>query len=130
MTEGGDFIDLAAKMALATNANTPSYRTAVSRAYYGAFHLARAMLAEMGYRCRVRDNEHLFVQRHFANCRQHEAREVGGLLANLHESRKEADYDFDKPRTETRQFALLCVKGADRVREQLKACRQDRILPI
>jgi uncharacterized protein (UPF0332 family) len=94
-------------MALARNANSASYRTAVSRAYYGAFHLARAMLDEIGYRCQVRDNEHLFAQRHFANCQQHEAREVGGSLANLHESRKEADYDFNKPRTAAISYCFV-----------------------
>ena len=55
MTDGGDFIDLAAKMGLARGANPASRRTAVSRAYYGAFHIARALLIELGYRCRFRD---------------------------------------------------------------------------
>lgn len=115
-------------MAVAPGADAPSLRTAVSRAYYGAFHLARALLADMGYRCRTRDNEHLFVQRHFANCRHGIALEIGGLLSNLHESRKEADYDLDKARTETRQLAMLCAARADRVRDQLKTCRQPEVL--
>jgi uncharacterized protein (UPF0332 family) len=82
MTRGGDFIDLAAKMAVATNESPVCFRTAISRAYYGAFHLARDLLAEMGYRCRVRENEHVFVQRHFANCHHPQAVEVAGLLSN------------------------------------------------
>lgn len=45
----------------------------------------------------------------------------------MHESRKDADYDLRKAETETRTFALLCVKRADRVRDQLKYCRQREI---
>ena len=107
-----------------------SLRSAISRAYYGAFHLSRNMLAEMGFRCHVRENEHLFVHRHFANCRQAQALEVGGLLANLHENRKKADYDLDDARAETQGLAILCVERADRLRDRLKACREHQILAV
>ena len=40
---GADFIDFAAKIA-ATYSDAASCRSAVSRAYYGAFHLARSLL--------------------------------------------------------------------------------------
>jgi uncharacterized protein (UPF0332 family) len=126
--DGSEFIDLAAKMALAANTNAAGYRTVVSRAYYGAFHLARRMLNEIGFRCRVRDNEHLFVQRHFANCREPKAQEAGRLLGHLHENRKEADYDLHKPQAETQWFALLCVKRADRLRDHLNHCRSQETL--
>jgi uncharacterized protein (UPF0332 family) len=127
--DGNDFIDLASKMALAANTNAAGYRTVVSRAYYGAFHLARRMLSDMGFHCRVRDNEHLFVQRHFANCREPEAQEAGRLLGHLHENRKEADYDLHKAQAETQRFALLCVKRADRVRDHLNRCCSPKTLP-
>ncbi|HEV3005184.1 MAG TPA: hypothetical protein VGX78_12025 [Pirellulales bacterium] len=41
---GDDFIRLANRLALATTAAEPEWRTAVSRAYYGAFHMASALL--------------------------------------------------------------------------------------
>ena len=43
---GDDFIQLAGK--LATSADPASLRSAVSRAYYGAFHLAGEFLADIG----------------------------------------------------------------------------------
>ena len=38
--DGHEFISLAGKLAASANAGEAAYRTAVSRAYYGAFHAA------------------------------------------------------------------------------------------
>jgi uncharacterized protein (UPF0332 family) len=45
---GLDFIALAGKLAASPNADGATVRTAVSRAYYGAFHLTKAFLRDLG----------------------------------------------------------------------------------
>jgi uncharacterized protein (UPF0332 family) len=59
-----DFISLAGKLAANANADEATYRTAVSRAYYGAFHLAATFLAELGFAAPRMANVHVFVQHH------------------------------------------------------------------
>lgn len=56
-----DFVSLAGKLAANANADEATYRTAVSRAYYGAFHLAAAFLAELGFVAPRTANVHVFV---------------------------------------------------------------------
>jgi uncharacterized protein (UPF0332 family) len=46
---GADFIELAGKLLASARIPTEAAcRTAISRSYYGAFHLARAFFADMG----------------------------------------------------------------------------------
>jgi hypothetical protein len=47
--DGSAFIVFASRLAVATASGPAGYRSAVSRAYYGAFHLARELLQEFGF---------------------------------------------------------------------------------
>jgi hypothetical protein len=68
--DGNDFIALAGKLAVAPAAGEATYRTVVSRAYYGAFHLARSFLVELGFVPLGNANVHGFV-RHYLNGSKH-----------------------------------------------------------
>ena len=47
--DGTEFIALAGKLVAVPAADEATYRTAISRAYYGAFHVARSFLVELGF---------------------------------------------------------------------------------
>jgi uncharacterized protein (UPF0332 family) len=116
---GNDFIDFASKLAVSQPTTPAGCRSAVSRAYYGAFHMALEWLEESHFH-KFGDNEHLQVQRHFQNCNVTEGIEIGTLLKNLHESRKDADYRLDKLQAETDANAKACVLRADAIRTRLQ----------
>lgn len=62
MMKGQDFIALAAKWA-ALDAGEPTWRTSISRAYYGAFHCAQEFLSQIGVPSPLsKEGRHLFVQ--------------------------------------------------------------------
>jgi uncharacterized protein (UPF0332 family) len=119
--DGGAFIDFASRLAASASAGPAGYRSSISRAYYGAFHLARSLLLQFGFHS-VGGNEHQWVHRHFFHCKMAAAVEVGRMLMNLHESRKEADYDLDEPKVETSSHAVACVERADAIRDRVEIC--------
>jgi hypothetical protein len=62
------------------------------------------------------------VQRHFLNCKFDLAADTGRLLADLHQSRKDADYDFSKAYADGQKNATFCVMRADEIRRRLQQC--------
>ena len=56
---GSDFLPLANQLAAA--ATEPEWRTAISRAYYAAFHVARQLLEELGFRVPWADRAHAYL---------------------------------------------------------------------
>ncbi len=118
---GADFIDFAAKIA-ATYSDAASCRSAVSRAYYGAFHLARSLLDRLGARPPRNANTHVFVQHRLANCGHTQGSEAGFLLADLYADRLNADYSLDKKQVESVTYARAGVVTAQRIRKALEAC--------
>lgn len=117
---GSDFIVLADHL-VKQKLGPSGYRSAVSRAYYGCYHLARDVLKDFGWYCRDRANEHLWVQWHFENCTIATFVAIGKSLANLHQSRKHADYDLDKAFAETEANALTGVVRAERIKSEIAA---------
>ena len=122
--EAADFISLAGKLTAAANAGEATYRTAVSRAYYGAFHVALSFLAELGFSAPRTANVHAFVQHHLNASEQPAARTAASLLSDLHAARNRADYQLGNPAVESQSFAKLCVETAHAVRSAVSECRQ------
>ncbi len=123
---GKDFISLAGRLAVAGKSSEAEYRSAVSRAYYGAYHCARELLESFGFFGGSKvGNEHEWARRHFENCQVTEAATLGSLLKNLHTSRKEADYDLDKPGNNTQAAAKLAVERANKILSLLAQCQQN-----
>jgi len=125
--DGNDFIDFASELSASDAIGPAACRTVVSRAYYGAFHLALALVEEFGFFSRRSDNEHRWVQWHFQNCKLALAQEIGRALQNLHESRKEADYDLARPQPDSPTNAAACVLRAGEIRRKLAECRDPTI---
>src|SRR5437016_4248525 len=119
MIPGKDFVRLANRLA---SAGEVEWRTAVSRAYYGAFHLASALLASA--ECIVPDHPtaHAFVQRRLIECGQEDARRAGSLLRDLHSERRKADYKLKNAKAGTKEFALYCLETFERFGSALARC--------
>jgi hypothetical protein len=120
---GDDFMHLAGK--LATSADEASLRSAVSRAYYGAFHLASQFLEEIGRAAPRNTQAHVHVARKLQGSGQRDAYRAGSLLGDLHTERIRADYRLDDKRVGIAAFARTCVETAYEIRSALIACRAE-----
>ena len=83
-----DFLELAEDLA-ARHDNEAAARTAISRAYYAAFHAGRDYLARVGIPLDRSRNAHSQV-RHVL---REQSAQIGQDLYQLHFWRKRADYD-------------------------------------
>lgn len=125
MIDGHAFIQLAGKLAAAAAADEAAGRSAVSRAYYDAFHLAMAFLRDLGIVVPANAYAHAVAQRYLIGSGHEDAQQVGMTLASLHSDRIRADYRLDDPRFEDVRFARLKVALAHELRSTLERCRRD-----
>src|SRR5689334_15946755 len=102
---GTDFIQFAGRLAARPHEPAVVYRTAASRAYYGAFHLAQDLLVQLGFVPSRLDNAHVFVQHLLIGSGHVGAASAGRLLENLHGSRLKADYDLAFEPADEHRFA-------------------------
>jgi uncharacterized protein (UPF0332 family) len=116
-----EFVSFAGKLAAQNSIGAAGYRSAISRAYYGAFHSAREFLDRHFHWQWHADNDHLWVQRHFQNCVSRDVVKIGYFLVDLHESRKCADYDLADLEAEMQITAMNCVARASDVCSKLAA---------
>jgi len=116
-----DFIDLSTKLAGMGKAGA---RSAVSRAYYGAFHLAIETLDEAASSPHANGKAHNLVPI-FLKCAGHrDGTAAGNLLADLHSDRVKVDYKLENESVETLSFAQLGVETAQKICTHLQAFRQ------
>lgn len=122
---GNDFITLAGKLAASANwgCDEARHRTAVSRAYYGAFHAVCLMLRDWGFMVRRNSYGHQDAYDILWQSGHPLAQSVAVPLDDLRSLRICADY-----RTEDRQFATpavakLYVETATTLLSQLDRCR-------
>jgi uncharacterized protein (UPF0332 family) len=121
---GDEFIVLAGKLAADPRSGAASYRTAVSRAYYGAYHLAKALLKnELDYDPGAPHGE---TWTWLARTGDQRAEEASSVLSSLYSNRRRADYELDDPKNETPAFAKFCVEMAADIESTIKACRVDK----
>lgn len=127
MMQGEDFLSIAGKLAAQPSFGVAGYRTAISRAYYGIFHLARRFLADFRMHCPRGANEHLWIQRLFRHCDAAEGVQIGVLLGSLHESRKAADYDLLNWDVENQANVQAAVMRATELANRIKTCSSGAI---
>lgn len=122
-----DFISLATK--LSNSRQEVELRTAVSRAYYGAFHSVRELLEECGIAFPPKDllgaDIHRKVRFCLANSGNADAMLVAGKLDIMRQQRNLADYDLT-----TESFSLsnaknvrACVQRTVQIVDALQRCR-------
>ena len=120
---GGDFLELAGRLLASARKPSPALcRTAISRAYYGAFHLAREFLADIQL---AATRDHGDVWKCLGGCGQLDAQRTSALLRTLHENRVAADYRLEAPQPNDVEFARSNVERAMDVMSLLAQCAQE-----
>ena len=104
-----DFLTLAT--ALAAGTTEAAWRSAVSRAYYAAFHAARQLLRDLGFRVPRGDQAHAYLWMRLSNCGGASLQRAGQLLNSLRTERNRADYDIDVPYPQAAAQPELGVAG-------------------
>lgn len=124
---GEEYIALAGRLVVspALGSEEARFRTAASRAYYGAFHLAVALLTSWGIKVRQNAYGHQDAYNLFWGSDHSEARKVASLLDDLRTERIKADYRLDDPRFHDPPTAMMCVEMGEAVKRCLDRCRHD-----
>src|SRR2546430_15944805 len=86
-----DFLALAAR--LAAGASESEWRSAASRAYYAAFHVARELLSDLRFLVPRADRAHQYLTFRLSNCGDAAVIAAGRNLETLRRLRNRADYD-------------------------------------
>lgn len=104
-----DFLTLA--QLLAARTEEAAWRSAVSRGYYAAFHVARLLLEDLGFMVPRADRAHSHLWLRLANCGNPSVASAGSELNVLRRNRNEADYDLAAAFTQS--FAQARVRVAE-----------------
>lgn len=91
---------LAVADALAAGPTEAEWRSAVSRAYYAAFHTAREFLTRLRFRVPAGEQAHAYLWLRLSNTGDPTSDTIGRLLRDLRGRRNIADYDLARPRTQ------------------------------
>jgi uncharacterized protein (UPF0332 family) len=114
-----DFLILAAKLARGTT--EADWRTAVGRAYYAGFHVARRLLEDLGFAVPRADRAHAYLAMRLQNCGDPSVGQAGGDLNSLRQVRNQADYDLH--RLFTASISDARVRMAEQIIRALDAAR-------
>jgi uncharacterized protein (UPF0332 family) len=126
---GEDLLQLASHLIVNTafgNAEA-RYRTAVSRAYYGAYHIAVDFLSQLGQRVPGNHTGHEQVYRLLFKSNVEEAMDVARGLSELRSARNRADYDLRSRRFQSASDAMDKAELAHKVRHWLERCSVEPI---
>lgn len=100
----------------------PYWRTATGRAYYGAYHLAKAFLHDF-LAIAYSENTHQYVYDALDHTGQSDAQHAASLLKTLHLERKGADYRLDKAAHSTAANARHNLLLAEEIKAALRTAR-------
>jgi hypothetical protein len=127
----GEFITIAGRLA-SMQLGAAGARTAVSRAYYGAFHLAMNVLELFATAPPRNGQGHVLVPAFLESANHMDSTIAASLLQDLHTSRIKADYQIRDARIETPEFARFEIEVAMEIQKRLlsfsDACRSDPAL--
>jgi uncharacterized protein (UPF0332 family) len=89
-----EFLDVAEP--LIAGMTEAEWRSAVSRAYYAAFHVARGLLDLCGFDVPRAEQAHAYLCRRLENSGHTDVENTGSALNALRKMRNRADYDLDR----------------------------------
>lgn len=122
MITGDDFLTIASKWVVLPNAGETAWRTSISRAYYGAYHLGLSLIVEtLGITDTIKGNEHVFVQLALIASKNSDAGQAGSKLGTLHKRRQGADYEIRDDDKGTHPVAIETFRLAEQIRDHIKA---------
>src|SRR4051794_10116309 len=73
------------------------WRSAASRAYYAAFHVARELLQGCGFDVPATEQAHAYLWLRLSNANHPDVTDAGSKLQELRAHRNWADYDLSRP---------------------------------
>ena len=111
--DGADFLHLAVR--LSGGATEAEWRSAVSRAYYGAFHLARGVVESCGVMLPKTADAHDKVQWCLHHADNSELSVIAETLNSLRATRNLADYDLGTRQFAKREGVLVALGRAQRI---------------
>ena len=114
-----DFLLLASRLAAGTT--EAEWRTAVSRAYYAAFHVARRLFGDLNFTVPRADRAHQYLAFRLSNSGDSAVEQAGRDLETLRRLRNRADYDGTPALTRTQ--AAAAVQLAEGIIQALDAAR-------
>lgn len=95
---GREFLTVATL--LAARATEADWRSAVSRAYYAAFHSAREFLTLLRFRVPAGEQAHAYLWLRLSNTGDPKTDAIGRLLRDLRGRRNISDYDLARSRSQ------------------------------
>jgi uncharacterized protein (UPF0332 family) len=107
---------------LAQGATEADWRSAVSRAYYAAFHVARRLFTTCGFTVPRADRTHSYLWLRLCYSGDAVVQRAGADLDALRRLRNHADYDVDRPLLQA--TALSQAQNARQVLQALDAAAQ------
>lgn len=117
------YLDLARGLAVGTT--EAEWRSALSRAYYAAFHVARTLLVGLSFRVPRADKAHSYLWLRLSNAGHSDVIQAGRHLGDLRQERNRADYDDF--RTITQAAAAQYVRLAADVIQSLDAAEVEPV---
>lgn len=112
-----DYLSLAAT--LRDGSTEAEWRSASSRAYYAAFHVARQMLLSLGFVVPRADRAHAYLWLRLANAGHADVELAGNRLNHLRGDRNAGDYD--ETRTWRQVLAARHVRTAEDIIQAIDA---------
>jgi len=101
-------------------------RTAVSRAYYAAFHVSDETLQQWGFSISKGPAGHGEVRSHFGNSGDRDLARIGSQLNDLHSARIRADYRLERSDVEDHKTVQALVDLARRMIQEIEGCRSQQ----
>jgi uncharacterized protein (UPF0332 family) len=92
MMDVRDFLEVA--WSLLEGNGEAEWRSAVSRAYYAAFHVARQLMIQCGFAVPRADQAHAYLWLRLSNAGHPDVQQAGAQLSFLRQERNRADYDI------------------------------------
>jgi len=102
------------------------FRSAISRAYYAAFHFGLILLREMGFSIVRNASAHEEVYEHLNNGGDDELAKAASKINDLRTRRIHADYELNRADVEEKKNARMLVHQAARLIETIeKRCHSE-----
>ncbi len=102
------------------------FRSAISRAYYAAFHFGLILLREMGFSIVQNASAHEEVYQHLNYSGDDELAKAASKMNDLRTRRNHADYELNRSDVERKKNARMLVQQAARLIETIeKRCHSE-----
>lgn len=131
MIDSTDLLDFASKLAVNPAAGNTEvrHRSAVSKAYFAAFHAALEFLSEFGVNIPKNHLGHNLAYTTLSATDVDDAMSAAQTMNDLRGRRNQADYDLDVPRVcqsmNNQRNVMLLVQDAGEVHSRLQRCREE-----